>query len=87
VSPLSGMKAVRLLSAVSGVNRVVAACADSKVPALGNDMSDPRVAHTAQDCGGPIGRMVIDHVFPLPGELLEVRMQTRRLFVLDTASR
>ena len=49
-----------VLSAVARVNRLVPASADSEIPAFGNEVSDARIAHTAQDFRRAVGRMVID---------------------------
>ena len=47
------------MSAGFGVNRLVPASADSKVPAFGNDDFEARMPDTAQHLCGPIRRMVI----------------------------
>ncbi len=49
-----------VLSAVAGVNRFVPASADSQILASRNEVSDARIADTAQDFRRAIGRMVID---------------------------
>src|ERR1022692_2571178 len=55
-----GIKLYGVLSAGSGINRLVPASADSQVPAFRNDVFETRIADSAQDLGRPIRRMVID---------------------------